>query len=326
LYLGLPVQIGTPIPGSRLELALGSAANPSLTFLGDTNTGIFSPAADTIAFAEGGTEVARFDSSGNFGIGTSSPVGKLHVNTSTGYNAIFQTSGTTVRVNYLNDAASANVSAAYRATDFAWQKGDGAEVARIDSGGNLLVGTTSSFGIPGKVCIQSGTALSLKGVAGSNAGDIEFVRNDTNARAYIITANGNDFYIANANFTKYAQLVSQSFTGWTFGSDARIKKNIEDLKYGLNAVLAMKPREFDYILDDAHDIGFIAQELQQVIPEAVSGEEIAFSDEDTPQERAKKTMGITKDALIPVLVKAIQELKAELDATKAEVALLKGAA
>jgi hypothetical protein len=66
LYLGLPVQIGTPIPGSRLELALGSAANPSLTFLGDTNTGIFSPAADTIAFTEGGTEVGRFDSSGNF--------------------------------------------------------------------------------------------------------------------------------------------------------------------------------------------------------------------------------------------------------------------
>jgi hypothetical protein len=66
LYLGLPVQIGTPIPGSTLELALGSAANPSLTFLGDTNTGIYSPTSDTIAFTEGGTEVGRFDSSGNF--------------------------------------------------------------------------------------------------------------------------------------------------------------------------------------------------------------------------------------------------------------------
>jgi hypothetical protein len=64
LYLGLPVQIGTPIPGSRLELALGSAANPSLTFLGDTNTGIFSPAADTIAFSEGGVEALRINSSG----------------------------------------------------------------------------------------------------------------------------------------------------------------------------------------------------------------------------------------------------------------------
>ncbi len=72
LYLGLPVQIGTPIPGSRLELALGSAANPSLTFLGDTNTGIFSPAADTIAFSEGGVESMRIDSSGRLLVGTTS--------------------------------------------------------------------------------------------------------------------------------------------------------------------------------------------------------------------------------------------------------------
>jgi hypothetical protein len=176
------------------------------------------------------------------------------------------------------------------------------------------------------VCVQANTCLSLKGVSTSNGGDIEFVRNDTNARAYVVTANGSDFYIANANFTKFAQLQSQSFTGWTFGSDARIKKNIEDLKYGLNAVLAMKPREFDYISDDAHDIGFIAQELRQVVPEVVSGEEVPFSDDDTPQERAKKTMGITKEALIPVLVKAIQEQQALITQLQADVAALKGTA
>jgi hypothetical protein len=53
--------------------ALGSASTPSITFTGDTNTGIFSPTADTIAFAEGGAEIARFDSSGNLGVGTDSP-------------------------------------------------------------------------------------------------------------------------------------------------------------------------------------------------------------------------------------------------------------
>jgi hypothetical protein len=47
----------------------GTAAAPAITTTGDTNTGIFFPAADTIAFAEGGAEVARFDSSGNFGLG-----------------------------------------------------------------------------------------------------------------------------------------------------------------------------------------------------------------------------------------------------------------
>lgn len=64
---------------ATVEFADGSAASPSITNDGDTNTGIFFPAADTIAFAEGGAEVARFDSSGQLGIGTASPAGKLHV-------------------------------------------------------------------------------------------------------------------------------------------------------------------------------------------------------------------------------------------------------
>jgi hypothetical protein len=62
-----------------INFADGSAAAPSITNNGDTNTGIFFPAADTIAFSEGGAEVARFNSAGNLGIGTTSPVGNLHV-------------------------------------------------------------------------------------------------------------------------------------------------------------------------------------------------------------------------------------------------------
>jgi len=56
----------------------GSAATPAIRGT-DANTGIFFPAADTIAFSEGGTEAARFDASGNLGIGTDSPNARLHV-------------------------------------------------------------------------------------------------------------------------------------------------------------------------------------------------------------------------------------------------------
>jgi len=57
----------------------GSAAAPGIAASGDTNTGIFFPAADTIAFAEGGAEAMRIDSSGNVGVGVTAPASKLSV-------------------------------------------------------------------------------------------------------------------------------------------------------------------------------------------------------------------------------------------------------
>jgi hypothetical protein len=74
----------------------GTAATPAIRGT-DANTGIFFPAADTIAFSEGGVEAARFDASGNLGIGTSSPTGKLNVVTDNTHNggSTFDSTGTT---------------------------------------------------------------------------------------------------------------------------------------------------------------------------------------------------------------------------------------
>jgi hypothetical protein len=64
---------------NQVAIAAGSAAAPTLIPTGDTNTGLFFPAADTIAFAEGGAEAMRITSAGNVGIGTSTPAAKLDV-------------------------------------------------------------------------------------------------------------------------------------------------------------------------------------------------------------------------------------------------------
>lgn len=73
---GFPLARAT---GSTIAVAAGSASTPGLTTSGDLNTGVFFPAADTIAFAEGGVESGRLSSDGYFGLGITSPVCKLDV-------------------------------------------------------------------------------------------------------------------------------------------------------------------------------------------------------------------------------------------------------
>jgi hypothetical protein len=74
----------------NVQFAAGSAAAPALTRFGDDNTGIFFPAADTIAFSEGGAEAMRIDSSGNLGIGTTTPNTLLTMVGTTGKQAILR--------------------------------------------------------------------------------------------------------------------------------------------------------------------------------------------------------------------------------------------
>ena len=72
--------------GGVATFSAGTAAAPSITTTGDTNTGIFFPAADTIAFTEGGVEALRIDSSGQLGIGTTSPQDKVSAVSTQGLN------------------------------------------------------------------------------------------------------------------------------------------------------------------------------------------------------------------------------------------------
>lgn len=103
--------IPTLVATTLVTTGTGSAAAPAIVPTGDTNTGIFFPAADTIAFSEGGAESMRIDSSGNVGIGTISPSGPLHIRGATGRYAFPATSGATQSNGLtlrLNDASDDN--------------------------------------------------------------------------------------------------------------------------------------------------------------------------------------------------------------------------
>ena len=139
-------------------------------------------------------------------------------------------------------------------------------------------------------------------------------------KRYFIWNDGttNNLNVTPASFSSGVTL-GPTATAWSAYSDRRIKSNIVDIEYGLSTIMAMQPRRYTVTANGVNSIGFIAQELKTVLPEAVVGEEIPFDDADTPQERSSKTMGIAKDHIIPVLVKAIQELKAEVDSLKAQI-------
>jgi len=76
---GVRIDAGGLVVVGVTTVAAGSTAAPSITPTGDSNTGIFFPSADTIAFGEGGSEALRIDSSGNIGIGTDNPSSKLNI-------------------------------------------------------------------------------------------------------------------------------------------------------------------------------------------------------------------------------------------------------
>jgi hypothetical protein len=104
-------------------------------------------------------------------------------------------------------------------------------------------------------------------------------------------------------------------------SDYRLKDNVAPMMGALSKVLQLNPVTYTWKGSGAAGEGFIAHELAEVCPAAVTGDKDAVDQQGNP-----KYQGIDTSILVATLTAAIKELKAELDATKAEVAALKGQA
>ena len=106
--------------------------------------------------------------------------------------------------------------------------------------------------------------------------------------------------------------VSGSNTSYNTSSDYRLKENVKPMTGALETVTQLKPVIYDWISDKSKGQGFIAHELQSVIPDCVTGEKDAVDAEGKPVYQ-----GIDTSFLVATLTAAIQELKAEVDALKA---------
>ena len=158
--------------GAATRFAPGAVTTPSITAMGDTNTGIFFPAADTIAFTEGGTESFRVNSSGNMGLGTTNPTNtagfsrQLQIE---GTTAALTLSGTTGTGKYTLGVPGANACGLWdnTASAYRWY---------VDSSGNVGIGIAS----PGAKLQVSGTAKVGTGAASNSS---TFMVNNPNATA-----------------------------------------------------------------------------------------------------------------------------------------------
>jgi regulator of RNase E activity RraB len=92
---------------------------------------------------------------------------------------------------------------------------------------------------------------------------------------------------------------------WTTNSDIRIKKNIRDTHYGLSTVMQLRPVEYTLISSDLKQVGFIAQEVNKLVPEVVTGTEGDLE--------KGEILGITYANLVAVLTKAIQEQQKQIE-------------
>jgi len=264
----------------------GSAATPAIRGA-DANTGMFFPAADTIAFAEGGVEVARFNADAQFVVtaGTASlPVITTTGDTNTG---IFFPSSDTI----------------------AFTEG-GVESARIDASGNFLVGTTSA---------------TAKLAVSASSGDILNLVTSGTASGYIYTSASTStsnaaFFIKNGAGVGFISCTS-SATSYVTSSDYRLKEQVQPMTGALAKVAALKPVTYKWKSDGSDGQGFIAHELQAVCPDAVTGVKDAVDADGNivPQ-------GIDTSFLVATLTAAIQEQQALITSLTARIAALEGAA
>jgi len=123
------------------------------------------------------------------------------------------------------------------------------------------------------------------------------------------TAIGNGASVSESNKIRLGDsnvVVIEGQVAFSASSDRRLKKDITNTKYGLKTILELVPVDYQLKSNDLFQVGFIAQDLKPILPEAITGIE---------GDLAKgETLGVTYTTLIPVLTKAIQEQQALIDA------------
>jgi hypothetical protein len=328
----------TATTGTTVVFNTGAALNDEVTIHCHNTFSV----ADTVSASQGGTfnsdvtvvgdltvdtNTLYVDSTNNrVGIGTSSPVSALHVNNSgTGSNdhayAYFTTgdTGSTASDGLTVGYAAGNVAVIANREDTALSLATGnsnilfntnaTERMRIDSSGTLMVGTTD----PAIYDDTSGNGFSVysSGIGtfkhdAVNSVDPCLILNDTGVDSQVLQFRKDGTTVGSVS-------VTSSGTTYNTTSDRRLKTDIQPITNATGKLMAMKPVTHKWKADpEAGAVhGFIAQEMQEIVPEAVSG---------TPD--GEEMMSMDYGRITPVLVAALQDAHKKIEALEERLAVL----
>ena len=260
-----------------------------------------------------GTTAVTVDASQNVGIGTTSPTQKLDVNG--GINAAGN-----IHVGLSNYTANdsggfwASGSNTYTCGWYSssgamlFRAGGTAERMRIDSSGSLLVNTSTNFG-------TTATKMNMAFDQFAGAG---FIIKNTNST---YSANPSiQFLNAVGGSAGYISVTGATSTAYITTSDYRLKENIVPMTGALDKVAQLKPVTYTWKADGSDGQGFIAHELQAIVPDCVVGEKDAVDADGNPVYQ-----GIDTSFLVATLTAAIQEQQTIINDLKARVTALEGA-
>jgi hypothetical protein len=261
------------------------------------NSGVTSLAFGTSGSTDAtATERMRIDASGNVGIGTSSPTnlgaGNTSLDVTGSAGAGLTMKGTTVTGELIALDAAGGLFISTKTNHPLIFRTNDVEKMRITSGGDVLIGATTGAG---KITV-------------SDTGNHIHINNSARASTdfwNLDVASTNRFYIVNQAGT--GVYINSGGTSWVGSSDLRLKNIHSQITGGLSSICQLNPVKYSWKNDEENTqyIGLIAQEVEAVIPDVVSEDDNGYK-------------GIVYTELIPVLISAIQELKAEIETLKSQ--------
>jgi len=252
------------------------------------------------------------------GIGTTAPTSALqvsgtidnipdaagvHVGITTGYACVELCEATGGIIDFTTPGVDVKGRIIYVHSDNSMQfSTNGSEKVRITSSGQYLIGKTSA--------VTSGTGSYFDpSVAGYPAILVNCKTWSGNLLALQNHHNGT--YVGGINY-------SDTATSFPTSSDYRLKENIVDIDDALGRVAQLKPCRFNFIIKPDETIdGFIAHEVQAVVPNAVEGEKDAVN-----PDGSIKIQSVDLSKIVPLLTAAIQELNAKVESLEARIAAL----